>query len=148
MTDIRIGFVGLGSMGMPIASNLLKAGFNISLHTRSRSAERDTRLIGAKSCSSPKEAFKYSDIGFICVSDDAAVEEVLFGLEGGCHSLKKGSLIIDLSTISPSKARSIEKRLSDLNIDYIDAPVSGGTEGAEKGTLTIFLGCDNQQQGL
>ena len=141
----KVGFVGLGAIGLPIATNLLRAGFHLQLHTRSRKAEKGKSLIGSRSCSSPKEALGDCDIAFICVSDDIAVEDVLFGLDGGYKSLKEGSLVIDMSTISPRKARTISKRLKKKHIEYIDAPVSGGTEGAKKGTLTMFLGCDNEK---
>ncbi len=136
----RLGFIGLGSIGLPIASNLAKAGFNLKVHTRSRSRENDYRLKDAISCSSPKEVAKASDYLFICVSDDNAVEQVIYGQRGVIESLKCKSTIIDLSTISPHKARSLADRLKAKNVDYIDAPVTGGTEGAFKGNLTIFFG--------
>ncbi len=138
-----LGFVGLGAIGLPIAANLLKAGFHLKVHTRSRSAETSKQLIGAQSCSTPREAAKGCDILLICVSDDVAVEEVLFGPSGAESSLAKGAIVIDLSTISPSKARYFSVRLAERNVEYIDAPVTGGTEGAKDGTLTIFIGASN-----
>ncbi|KGG35595.1 2-hydroxy-3-oxopropionate reductase [Prochlorococcus sp. SS52] len=136
-----MAFVGLGTIGLPIAANLISAGFKMKVHTRSRKAEKDKRLKGAISCSSPKEVVKGCEVLLICVSDDEAIEEVLFSSQGAYKNLKKKSLVIDFSTISPAKSRSIAKRLAKQNVDYIDAPVTGGTEGANKGSLTIFLGC-------
>ena len=141
--NICLGFVGLGSIGLPIAINLRKAGFSLQAHTRSRKAESNQDLQGAKACSSPKEAAEGCNVFLICVSDGDAVEEVLFGNEGAISSLKKGTIIIDLSTIDPKKARFFAGKLKKRNIEYIDAPVTGGTEGAKKGELTIFLGANN-----
>ncbi len=147
MKEESLGFVGLGAIGLPIAKNLLAAGYNLRVHTRSRTAEKDPGLKGANACSSPRDAAKGCEVFFICVSDDDAVEDVLFGSKGASQSLDKGSLIIDLSTISPSSARSNERTLAKKHIQYIDAPVTGGTEGAINGDLAIFLGCSKQTLG-
>ena len=138
-----LGFIGLGAIGLPIAANLLKAGFSLKVHNRSRLAEKSKQLIGAQSCSTPKDAAKGCDILLICVSDEVAVETVLFGPTGAESSLTEGTIVIDLSTISPSKARLFSARLAKKNIEYIDAPVTGGTEGAKDATLTIFIGASN-----
>ncbi len=135
-----LGFVGLGAIGLPIASNLLGAGFRLQVHTRSRMAETSRELNGAQSCSSPKDAAKGCDVFLICVTDDNAVEEVLFGPEGAESSLMPGTKVIDLSTISPSKSKLFAHRLSRKDVVYIDAPVTGGTEGAKAGSLTVFVG--------
>ena len=137
-----LGFIGLGTIGLPIAANLIDSGYVLQVHTRSRTAERDQRLLGANPCSSPAEAAKGCDILLICVSDDEAVKEVLFGSKGAQNSLKKGSIVVDMSTISPDTARSISTVLSTKDITYVDAPVTGGSEGADAGTLTIFLGAN------
>ena len=135
-----LGFVGLGSIGLPIAANLLDAGFSLKVHTRSRIAETSKELKGSKSCSTPQDAAEGCDVLLICVSDDDAVEEILFGPQGAELSLKPGNIVIDLSTISPAKARLFAAKLYNKNVTYLDAPVTGGTEGAKAGTLTIFLG--------
>ena len=135
-----LGFVGLGAMGLPIATNLLRAGFSLQVHTRSRTTETCKQLKGAKACPSPKDAAKGCDVFLICVSDEEAVEAVLFGDYGAQSSLKPGTIVIDLSTISPKMAKAFAAKLAENNIIYIDAPVTGGTEGAIAGTLTIFLG--------
>ncbi|WP_320674135.1 NAD(P)-dependent oxidoreductase [Prochlorococcus sp. MIT 1341] len=139
-----LGFVGLGAIGLPIAANLLRAGFPLKVHTRSRTAERSQELDGAKRCSSPKSAAEGGDFFLICVSDEDAVEEVLFGPEGAESSLRPGQVVIDFSTISPEKARLFAAKLAPKEISYIDAPVTGGTEGAKAGSLTIFLGAENE----
>ena len=128
-----LGFIGLGAIGLPIAANLLKAGFCLKVHTRSRKAESSKELKGAQSCATPEETAEGCDVLMICVSDDDAVEEVIFGSEGAEGSLKAGTIIIDFSTISPDKSISIHNKLSKKNIFYVDCPVSGGTEGAYKG---------------
>ncbi len=139
-----LGFIGLGAIGLPIAANLIAGGFKLRVHTRSRYAETHKKLKGAKSFSSPKEVSKGCDVLLLCVSDDKAVETVLFGENGADKSLEEGNIVIDLSTISPKKAKYFAKRLAKQNVVYLDAPVTGGTEGAEAGTLTIFLGGDEK----
>ncbi len=145
MHSKSLGFVGLGSIGLPVVLNFVSAGYSLRLHTRNSKIEKDPRLTDSKFFSSPKDAAKGCDVFFLCLTDDQAVEEVLFGLNGACESLKRGCKIIDFSTISPSKARAVSKRLLKKEIFYLDAPVSGGTEGAKEAKLTIFLGCDNKQ---
>ncbi len=144
MLKKHVAFVGLGAIGLPIAANLCSAGFDLKVHTRSRNAEKDQRLAGAIPCDSPSDAAIGSDFFFICVSDDTAVEEVLFSSNGACKTLKEKSFVIDLSTISPSKSREIAIKLSERGVGYIDAPVTGGTEGATMGTLSMFLGCKEE----
>ncbi len=138
-----LGFIGLGAIGLPIAANLLRAGFPLKVHTRSRKAETNEELKGAKSCESPAKTAEGCDVLLICVSDDNAVEEVLFGHQGAEINLKPGGIVIDLSTISPATAKVFAAKLAKKNVQYIDAPVSGGTEGAKRGILTIFLGTND-----
>ncbi|WP_320667381.1 NAD(P)-dependent oxidoreductase [Prochlorococcus sp. MIT 1307] len=137
-----IGFIGLGSIGQPIAERLISAGFQLNIYNRTAISKNRGNLKSAKIFKSPKDLAERSDLLFICVSDDQAVEMILFGSNGVEKGLKKGSTIIDLSTISPHKAKANSIRLAKKNITYIDAPVSGGTEGAKAGTLTMFLGCN------
>ncbi len=139
-----LGFIGLGAIGLPIAANLLRAGFDLKVHTRSRSAETNKELAKAQACASPNQAAKNCDVLLICVSDDNAVKEVLFGKKGAESSLKPGNIVIDLSTISPDNSRSFAARLAKKNVTYIDAPVTGGTEGAKAGALTIFVGANKE----
>ncbi|KGG12154.1 MULTISPECIES: NAD(P)-dependent oxidoreductase [Prochlorococcus] len=143
MSNYSLGFVGLGSLGLPIAKNLLTAGHKVKVHTRSRYAEQNLKSYKAVCCASPKVVAEEIDVLFICVSDDTAVQDVIFGNYGACESLKAGSIVLDLSTISPRMARSCANKLAKLDIQYFDAPVTGGTEGAINGTLTMFLGCED-----
>ncbi len=139
-----LGFVGLGSIGLPIAVNLIKAGFPLRIHTRSRVTETKKELKGAIPCSSPKDVAKGCDVLLICVSDDEAVKAVLFGPQGAASSLKPGKLVIDFSTISPKAAKSFAGKLANKKVTYVDAPVTGGTEGAKAASLTVFLGANEK----
>ena len=132
--------VGLGAIGLPMAVNLHRAGFALQVHTRSRTAERAADLEGAVSCASPASVAQNVDVLLVCVSDDSAVEEVLFGADGAAASLRKGCVVLDCSTISPATAIACAERLANAGVHYLDAPVTGGTEGAVAGTLTLLVG--------
>ena len=128
-----------------MAINLRRAGYRLNVHTRSRLAESSAELVDDQgptvtSSSSPKEAVHGCAVLLICVSDDAAVEAVLWGDGGAGYALTPGSLVIDCSTIAPATAAAMAKRLAEQNVHYIDAPVTGGTEGAKAGTLTVLCG--------
>ena len=138
--DLSLGFVGLGALGLPMAINLQRAGFPLRVHSRSRTAENNPELEGAARCSSPAEASKGVDVLLLCVSDDAAVEQVLFGLNGAASQLSASSVVLDCSTIAPATAQRCAERLTHQNIHYLDAPVTGGTEGARRGSLTVLVG--------
>ena len=125
-----------------MAVNLQAAGYPLQVHTRSRLAESDPGLSGAVPAASPAAAAAGCSALLLCVSDDAAVESVLWGEQGAGPALKQGSLVIDCSTISPSTAKAMAERLAKRDIAYIDAPVTGGTEGAKAGTLTVLCGGD------
>ena len=132
--------VGLGAIGLPMAVNLHRAGYALQVHTRSRTAERAADLEGAVSCASPASVAQNVDVLLVCVSDDSAVEEVLFGADGAAVSLRKGCVVLDCSTISPATAIACAERLANAGVHYLDAPVTGGTEGAVAGTLTLLVG--------
>jgi len=138
--DLSLGFVGLGALGLPMAINLHRAGFPLRVHTRSRMTERRPELEGATRCSSSADASTGVDVLLLCVSDDAAVEEVLFGADGAASKLSAGSVVLDCSTIAPTTAQDCAERLARQNIHYLDAPVTGGTEGAKRGSLTVLVG--------
>lgn len=138
----RIGLVGLGALGLPIAVNLCRAGLTLQVHTRSRGAENDPQLSGASPCENPAATAKNVDILLLCVSDDSAVNNVLFGQNGAAKQLQPGSIVIDCSTISPKGAQQAAAQLKQIGVDYLDAPVTGGTEGARAGTLTVLVGGD------
>lgn len=139
-----VGFVGLGALGLPMAANLCRAGYKLRVHTRSRTAEGDPSLVRAITCSTPQEAAEECDALMVCVSDDAAVEDVLFGQTGASNKLKPGSIVIDFSTIAPETSERLAANLAELDIDYLDAPVTGGTEGATAGRLTVLVGGKEQ----
>lgn len=137
-----IGFIGLGIMGSGMARNLLKAGFDV--HVWNRTASRMAPLVsaGARGASDAAGVAAESDIIVICVSDTQDVEEVLFGESGVIKGAGPGALVIDTSTISPQATISMEARLRAAGLRMLDAPISGGSEGAANGTLSIMIGGD------
>lgn len=136
----RIGFVGLGTMGAPMARNLLRAGFDVTVHNRTRSREEALAARGAARADSPAAAATGADVVVVIVSDTPDVESVLFGDGGVAEGAGEGTVVCDMSTISAEATRDFGRRLSEKGIRLVDAPVSGGSEGAEKGTLTIMCG--------
>jgi 3-hydroxyisobutyrate dehydrogenase len=139
MTD-RIGFAGLGIMGRPMARNLLKAGFPITVFNRTRSKAEELAAEGAKLAESPAELARESDIVITIVTNSPDVEQVVLGGNGLIEGAQPGGLLVDMSTISPEVTRSIGERLAAHNVSMLDAPVSGGERGAIDGTLSIMVG--------
>jgi 3-hydroxyisobutyrate dehydrogenase len=138
----RIGFIGLGIMGGAMSMNLLKAGFPLTVWNRTPEKMRPLLEAGAKSVRSPKEVAERSDIVIDMVTDSKDVEEVLLGKEGVIHGARPGTIVVDMSTISPIVTREIAKRLGEKGIRMLDAPVSGGDIGARNATLSIMVGGD------
>jgi len=136
----RIGFVGLGTMGTAMAGHLLRGGHPTTVWNRTPGRAADLVAAGAREAATPAELAATSDVVFTCVSDTPDVEAVLFGPDGLAGGLARGSLLIDCSSISPSATRDFAERLAAQGVAYVDAPVSGGSEGAQKATLTIFCG--------
>jgi 3-hydroxyisobutyrate dehydrogenase len=136
----RVGFIGLGIMGQSMAKNLLAAGFDLTVYNRTAVKADDLVAAGAARAATPAAVAARSEVVVTCVSDTPDVEAILFGPEGAAGGLEAGSLVIDCSTISPSKTREFSARLAERGIDLLDAPVSGGSEGAAKGTLSIMVG--------
>jgi len=136
----RIGFIGLGIMGRGMTHNLLKAGNAVTVWNRTPARMDEFTAAGAQTASSPAELAARCDVILICVSDTPDVEQVLFGENGVSAGIKSGALVIDHSTISPQKTVEMARRLNAQEVAYLDAPVSGGSEGAAKGTLSIMLG--------
>jgi 3-hydroxyisobutyrate dehydrogenase len=136
----RIGFIGLGIMGRGMTHNLLKAGQNVTVWNRTVVRMNEFAAAGAQTASSPAELAARCDVILVCVSDTPDVEQVLFGENGVSAGVKPGALVIDHSTINPQKTVEMAKRLNAQGVTYLDAPVSGGSEGAAKGTLSIMLG--------
>ncbi len=141
----RIGFIGLGIMGRGMANNLLKAGFQVRVWNRTTSRMDALVEAGAEAGKSPADVAAHSDIIITCVSDTPDVEKVILGDDGVIHGAKAGSLVVDCSTISPQVTREIAQKLAEKNIHMLDAPISGGSEGAAKGTLSIMVGGDAEQ---
>lgn len=137
-----IGFVGLGAMGSPMAANLIGKGFALRVHNRTRSREEPLASMGAARADSPKEAARGADLVITVVSDTPDVEEVLFGDQGVAEGVAPGSVVIDMSTIDPDAAADFAGRFQKMGVGFLDAPVSGGTEGAASGTLSIMCGGD------
>jgi 3-hydroxyisobutyrate dehydrogenase-like beta-hydroxyacid dehydrogenase len=133
---MRVAFVGLGIMGRPMAANLVKAGPEVSVWNRSAGKEVE----GARVASSPADAAQGAEVVWICVSDTAAVEQVLFGPNGIEQSLSEGMIIADSSTISPAATRRFAERVAKKGVQYVDSPVTGSKVGAEAGTLLFIVG--------
>jgi 3-hydroxyisobutyrate dehydrogenase len=139
----RLGYLGLGMMGIPMARRLLNAGYNVTVWNRSTGKAAPLVEAGAQPVSLPREVAAGVDIIFMCLTDAVAVEEVVFGREGLATVAGAGKLVVDFSSIHPDAARSIATRLKQANgMGWIDAPVSGGTMGAEQGTLAVMAGGD------
>jgi 3-hydroxyisobutyrate dehydrogenase len=136
----RIAFIGLGTMGAAMAANLRRAGFEVTAWNRTPGRTGDVVELGAREAGSPAEAARAADIAVVCVSDTPDVEAVLFGSDGVADGLREGGLVIDCSTISPEATAGFAARLRERGIGFVDAPVSGGSEGAKHATLTIFVG--------
>lgn len=136
----RTGFVGLGTMGSFMAANLLRAGAELTVWNRTPGRAADLVAAGAKEGASPAEVARQSQIVVVCVSDTPDVEAVLFGSDGIAAGAAPGTLVIDCSTIAPEATRDFSRRLVDHGIAMVDAPVSGGSEGARLGTLSMFVG--------
>ena len=135
-----VGVIGLGLMGKPMASNLLKAGFPVVVFNRSRPAMDELAAQGARLASSPAEVGRASDVVITMVPDAPDVEAVLLGPDGVCSGAKPGTLLIDMSTIAPAAVRTIHERVAAKGFRMLDAPVSGGDVGAKAGTLSIMVG--------
>jgi 3-hydroxyisobutyrate dehydrogenase-like beta-hydroxyacid dehydrogenase len=153
-------FIGLGALGAPMAANLLAAGVPLTVHNRTREREERLQAGGAKVAASPAEAAAGAEVLMLCLSDGPAVEEVLFGAGGAAKVLAQGvrrangqvpaplvpaplvpaPLVVDVSTIEPGRSRQLAERLGELGIAWLDAPVTGGTEGARAGTLSVLVG--------
>jgi len=136
---MRVGFVGLGVMGRPMAEQLIKAGHSLALN-RVKPISQYLVELGAEACQTPGEVARQSDVIIIMVPDTPDVETVLFGANGVASGLSAGKLVIDMSSISPVATKAFAERIADLKCDYLDAPVSGGEVGARNASLSIMVG--------
>jgi 3-hydroxyisobutyrate dehydrogenase len=136
----RIGFVGLGTMGAAMAANLRRAGFELTAWNRTPGRATALIELGGMEAGSPADVARASDVVVVCVSDTPDVEAVILGPDGVGEGLAAGDLVIDCSTISPAATARIATTLRERGVGFVDAPVSGGSEGARQATLTIFVG--------
>lgn len=138
-----LGYIGTGLMGAPMAARLLEAGYDLTVWNRTASKAQPLADKGAKMGDSPADVAQHSDITFMCMTDTKAVEEAVFGEVGIAKGARKGSVLVDFSSIQPDASRAMAERLkAEAGMDWIDAPVSGGVPGAEAGTLAIMAGGD------
>jgi 2-hydroxy-3-oxopropionate reductase len=136
----KLGFIGLGIMGKPMAAHLVKAGHEVSVYDLNPASVQALVAKGAAACKSSKEVAQKSETIFIIVQDTPDVEAVLFGKEGLTEGLKPGSIVVDMSSISPIATKEFAKKLAGMKGKMLDAPVSGGQVGAENATLSIMVG--------
>jgi 3-hydroxyisobutyrate dehydrogenase-like beta-hydroxyacid dehydrogenase len=139
---MKIGYIGIGIMGRPMAENLLKAGYAVSVFNRTAAKCEPLQQQGATVCENAAQVARQSDVVFINVTDTPDVDEILFGKLGVVEAARAGLIVVDNSTISPSATQNFAQRLETQGVAYLDAPVSGGDVGAQKGTLSIMVGGD------
>ena len=138
---LRVGYIGLGLMGKSIARNILKAGFSVTVHNRSRAAVDELAAEGAAAANSPREVAEQTDIVFTNLPDSPDVEKVVLDdVNGIIAGSRPGMIVVDNSTIKPASARRVAAKLKEKGVFSLDAPVSGGDIGARNGTLTIMVG--------
>lgn len=140
-----VGFIGLGIMGQGMARNLLQAGFRLVVWNRTVARMEPLVAAGATAAASPADLAAKSDIIITCVSDTPDVERVILGSDGVSSGARAGALVIDMSTISPQATQAMAQQLAERGVHMLDAPISGGSEGAAKGTLSIMVGGDAAQ---
>ena len=136
-TSLKLGFIGLGIMGAPMAGHLLAAGHRLFVHARS---QVPAGLAGATACANAKEVAQQADIVFLMLPDTPDVQKVLFGDNGVASGLTAGKTVVDMSSISPIETKAFAQQINALGCDYLDAPVSGGEVGAKAASLTIMVG--------
>ncbi len=139
---LKVAFIGIGLMGEPMARNILKKGYPLTIYNRSAHKMKKLRREGALAAKRPADAAEGADVIITMVTAGADVEAVLFGENGAAENIKKGAVVVDMSTIGPSAAKAIAHKLKKYGVGFIDAPVTGSTPGAISGTLTIFAGGD------
>ena len=135
----KIGFIGIGLMGLPMAKNILKSGYNLKVFNRSKNKAEVLKEFGAVITTSIGEVVKDSDVVITMLTDDMAINEVM-GSPNFLENLKSGTIVIDMSSVKPTTASKYGNNLKSKNINYLDAPVSGGTIGAEEASLAIMVG--------
>jgi 2-hydroxy-3-oxopropionate reductase len=140
MASEVIGFIGLGIMGKPMAKNLLDGGYAVVGHNRSQEPVREIVEYGGESAESPREVAERTDVIITCLPDTRVVEEVIQSEDGVLEGVQEGQTLIDMSTISPTATRELADELDGRGVEMLDAPISGGEEGAIAGSLSIMVG--------
>jgi len=136
----KVGFIGLGLMGRPMSKRILKAGYSLVVHSRSPPPVEELVAMGAEKAESPREVAEKSEVIITMLPDSPDVKHVILGSNGVAEGIKQGSIVIDMSTVSPLVEMEIAEELRRKGAEYLDAPVTGSTMGAEAGTLTIMVG--------
>lgn len=144
MLDPPVGFIGLGIMGQPMAGHILKAGYPLTIYNRTFSKTEQLASEGAKVADSPATVASQSEVIITIVSDSPDVEDVVAGSNGVVEGIKSGSVVVDMSTISPQMERNLDQKLREKGCNLVDAPVSGGDVGAQNATLAIMAGGDQK----
>ena len=137
---MNLAWIGTGTMGAAMAAHLVRAGHDVAVWNRTLARTDELAALGARVATSPADAATGADVVFVCVSDSPDVEQVVLGPGGAGETMASGSVLVDHSTISPAVARSVADALAARGIGAVDAPVSGGSEGAKNGTLSAFVG--------
>jgi 3-hydroxyisobutyrate dehydrogenase/2-hydroxy-3-oxopropionate reductase len=141
----KLGFLGLGLMGAPMARNLIKAGHDVALWSNTAAkAKQLAAESGGKACATPAEVAQHSECVFLCVGDSAMSEAVILGPQGLKEGAKKGMVVVDASTVSPASSRRVHEELAKSGIEFLGAPCTGSTPGATTGTLTFMVGGDKE----
>ena len=139
----KLGFLGLGLMGYPMARNLLRAGHEVAVWSNTTAkAQKLADTEKGRFCATPKEVAENADVLFLCVGDTGMAKDVILGAHGIIEGVRPGSVVVDCSTIAVSQSRHIGQALKDRGTDFLDAPVTGSTPGAESGNLTFMIGGD------
>lgn len=139
----KLGFLGLGIMGYPMARNLLNAGHDVALWSNTAAKVKELAATDkGRACATPKEVAENAECIFLCVGDTAMSEQVVLGSNGLIEGAKRGSVVADASTVSPSQSRHIGAALKERGVDFLDIPCTGSKPGAEGGTLTFMIGGD------
>lgn len=136
----RIGFIGLGTMGLPMATNLLKKGYHLTIYNRTKQKSFPLQELGAEIVNSPKDVAAACDVVFTILTADAAVEEVMFSEQGILQGAHTGLIVVDSSTVSPNTSKKIAQVLQTSNVEFLDAPVTGSEPQAIAGVLTFMVG--------
>ena len=136
----RIGIIGVGIMGEPMAKNLIDGGYEVTAYDVNREAVDRVAAYGGQAASSPREAAASRDMVITMLPDDRIVQEAIMGTNGAREGMSQGAILVDMSTVSPSTSRTIAEALEKNGMEMLDAPVSGGDVGAKEATLAIMVG--------